>query len=129
MKPTFAGLQSEYDENDFADEEQYAEELLFRQGFEGDVITVEDGEQFEVPEGMCATILEDEDENEDEEDANDLFDDEVDGDDFLEDEDEYKLYVEIADDIWEEEPIMDDLQSGLYELDGHLIKVIEMYEE
>ena len=121
LKPTFAGLQSEYDENDFADEEQYAEELLFRQGFEGDVITVEDGEQFEVPEGMCATILEDENDNEDEEDGNEL-----DINDIF--DEEYKLYVVIADDVWEEESILDDLQSGLYQLDGHLIKEIELYE-
>lgn len=119
LKPTIASLQNEYEENDFTDEEQLEEELLFRQGYEADVIDVEDGEEFEVPEGMCATILEDE--NEDTEDGN-----EVDINDIF--DEEYKLYVEIADDVWEEEPIMDDLQSGLYELDGHLIKVIELYE-
>ena len=120
LKPTIASLQNEFEENDFADEEQLEEELLYRQGYEADVIDVEDGEEFEIPEGMCATIIENDDDD---------YDNEVeeDGDDIL-DEEEYKLYVEIDEDVWEEESIMDDLQSGLYQLDGHLIKAIELYE-
>ena len=113
LQPTIASLQNEYDPNDFMDEEQFDDEILVRQGFESEEMEVEDGEEFEIPEGMRAYVI-----NEDD-----------DEDTVYDEEEEYKMYVEIDDGVWEEEALDDYLQAGLYELDGHLVKVIRLYEE
>ena len=105
-------LQKDFEENDFVDEGQFEEELLFRQGFETSVMEIEDGEDFEIPEGMYACVLMNENEDDNE----------------FEDEEEYELYVEVDEGMWEKEPIQGNLQSGLYALEGHMIKVIELYD-
>jgi len=115
LEPTFASLQNDYEVNDFADEEQFEEELLVRQGYEAEAIEVEDGEEFEIPEGMCASVMV----NEKDPSGEYEFDED--------DEEVYQLYAEVDDGVWEEEPIRGNLQSGRYELEGHLIKVIELY--
>lgn len=117
LQPTIASLQNEYDQNDFMDEEQFEDELLVRQGFESEEMEVEDGEEFEIPEGIRAFVI-----TEDDEDDEDLAYDEG-------ETEEYKMYVEIDDGVWEEETLDDYLQAGLYELDGHLVKVIRLYDE
>jgi hypothetical protein len=107
LQPTIASLQNEYDPNDFMDEEQFDDEILVRQGFESEEMEVEDGEEFEIPEGMRACVIsEDEEETE-----------------------EYKMYAEIDDGVWEEEVLDDYLQAGLYEFDGNLVKIIRLYNE
>ena len=116
LQPTIASLQNEYDPNDFMDEEQFDDEILVRQGFESEEMEVEDGEEFEIPEGMRAYVI-----NEDDDEDEDTVYDEG-------ETEEYKMYVEIDDGVWEEETF-EDLQPGLYELDGHLVKVIRLYDE
>lgn len=66
LKPTIANLQNEYGDNEFTDEDQLEEELLFRQGYESEVMEIEDGEEFEIPKGMCACVIEYEKSNENE---------------------------------------------------------------
>lgn len=112
LQPTIASLQNEYEQEDFMDEEHLEDVLLVRQGFESEEMEVEDGEEFEIPEGMRASVI-----TEDEEDSE------------SDEEEEYKMYVEIDDGVWEEEALDDYLQAGLYELDGHLVKVIRLYDE
>ena len=116
LQPTIASLQNEYDPNDFMDEEQFDDEILVRQGFESEEMEVEDGEEFEIPEGIRAFVI-----TEDDDEEEDLAYDEG-------ETEEYKMYVEIDDGVWEEETF-EDLQPGLYELDGHLVKVIRLYDE
>ena len=114
LQPTIASLRNDYDLNDFADEEQFNDELLVRQGFEAEEIDVEDGEEFEIPEGMCAYVITEEKEySESDEEKNE----------------EYKMYVEIDDGVWEKEALDEYLQAGLYKLDEHLVKVIRLYDE
>ena len=117
LEPTLANLQNDYEANDFVDEEQLEEELLVRQGFEAEEIDVEDSEEFEIPEGMCASVIK----NEEDPTGEFEFDEEK--------EEAYKLYAEVEDGVWDEEPIRENLQAGRYKLEGHLIKVIELYEE
>lgn len=117
LQPTIASLRNDYDLNDFADEEQFNEELLVRQGFEAEEIDVKDGEEFEIPEGMCASVIE----NEEDPTGEFEFDEEK--------EEAYKLYAEVEDGVWDEEPIRENLQAGLYKLDEHLVKVIRLYDE
>lgn len=116
LEPTIESLKNDYEENDFMDEEQFDEELLVRQGYESETMEVEDGEEFEIPEGMCASVMV----NEKDTSGEYEFDED--------DEEVYQLYVEVDDGVWAEEPIQGNLQAGRYELDGHLIKVIELYE-
>jgi len=115
LQPTIASLQNDYEVNDFADEEQFEEELLVRQGYEAEAIEVEDGDEFEIPEGMCASVIGNENDPTGEFESDD-------------EEETYRLYAEVDDGVWEEEPIQGNLQSGRYELEGRLIKVIELYE-
>ena len=115
LQPTIASLQNDYDPNDFMDEEQFDDEILVRQGFESEEMEVEDGEEFEIPVGMRACVItEDEDEDT-------VYDEE--------EIEEYRMYVEVDDGVWKEEALDDYLQAGLYELDGHLVKVIRLYDE
>lgn len=116
LEPTIASLQNDNEENDFMDEEHFEEELLVRQGYESEVMDIEDGEEFEIPEGKCANVIGNE------EDPTGEFE-------FDEEEETYELYVEVDDGVWEKEPILENLQAGRYKLEGHLIKVIELYEE
>ena len=114
LQPTITSLQNEYEPEDFMDEEQLEDELLVRQGFESEEMEVEDGEEFEIPVGMRASVvIEDDEDSESDEDE----------------KEEYKMYVEIDDGVWEEEALDDYLQAGLYEFDGHLVKVIRLYDE
>ncbi len=117
LQPTIASLRNDYDLNDFADEEQFNDELLVRQGFETEEMDVEEGEEFEIPIGMRASVIE----NEEDPTGEFEFDEEK--------EEAYKLYAEVEDGVWDEEPIRENLQAGRYKLEGHLIKVIELYEE
>lgn len=113
LQPTIASLQNEYEPEDFMDEEQLEDELLVRQGFESEELEVEDGEEFEIPEGVRACVINEEENPESDE----------------EEKEEYKMCVEIDDGVWAEEALDDYLQAGLYELDGHLVKVIRLYDE
>lgn len=76
-------------------EEVDEEALLFQQGYDGDVIEVEDGETFEIPVGSEGQII------------NDNI--------------TYYVNVKIFEDVFEKEAIEGDLMAGIYRLEGHLI--------
>lgn len=92
IKPTLDNIREDlgYDEFEDVDEET----LLFQQGYDGDVMVVEDGESFEIPEGYLASIVEDE------------------------------PHFECFDGYWDKEEIYDDLDAGRYSLNGNTIKKI-----
>ena len=96
IQPTVDNLREDlgYDEYEDVDEEA----LLFQQGYEGDLITVDDGETFEIPEGYIGSII----------------------DDGL----TYYVKREIFDGTWEKEELYGELEEGRYKLEGDII--IEM---
>lgn len=93
IKQTISSLRKDlgYDEWDEVNEHA----LLFQQGFLGDVMEIEDGETFEIPEDAEGEILDD--------DAT------------------YYMNVEIFEDVFEKIKIEGDLKPGIYRLDGDLI--------
>ena len=79
-------------------EEINEDALLFQQGYDGDIIEVEDGEIFEIDEGFEGQIV-----------------------------DEgitYFMKVEILDDVYDEEEVRE-LSSGSYRLDGKMITSLD----
>lgn len=70
--------------------------LLFRQGYEGYVMEVEDGETFEIPEGYIGQII---------------------------DEGTYYMNIEIFEGEFEKEIIETDLQPGSYKLEDYTVTI------
>ena len=70
--------------------------LLFRQGYEGYVMEVEDGETFEIPEGYICQII---------------------------DEGTYYMNIEIFEGEFEKEIIETDLQPGSYKLEDYTVTI------
>lgn len=74
--------------------------LLYRQGYEGYVMEVEDGETFEIPEETAGQII---------------------------DEGTYYMNIEIFEGEFEKEIIETDLQTGSYRLEGNVITIENNY--
>lgn len=70
------------------------DDLLLRQGYEGYVMEVEDGETFEIPEETVGQII---------------------------DEESYYMNIEIFEGEFEKEYVEGDLNAGRYKLEGDLI--------
>lgn len=75
-------------------EDVNTDDLLYRQGYEGYVIEVEDGETFEIPEECIGQII---------------------------GEGTYYMNIEIFEDEFEREVIETDLDAGSYRLEGNII--------
>lgn len=93
IQPTIDNLREDlgYDEYDDVEEEA----LLFQQGYDGDLITVDDGETFEIPEGYIGNIIED--------------------------GNTYYIETEIMPGLIEKEEFCGDLEAGLYKLNDDII--------
>ena len=83
-----------YDEFEDVDEDA----IMFQQGYDGDIMEVEDGESFEIPKGYVASIIEDE---------------------------PYYMLFEYFEGNWDKEEIYDDIDAGWYSLNGNTIKKIK----
>lgn len=58
IKPTFDNIREDLGYDEFEDVDEDA--IMFQQGYDGDIMEVEDGESFEIPKGYVASIIEDE---------------------------------------------------------------------
>lgn len=96
IKPTFDNVREDLGYDEFEDIDEDA--IMFQQGYDGDVMEVEDGESFEISEGYLANIM---------------------------DEEPYYMLCEIFEGEWDKEEIYDDLEPGRYSLDGNVIKRID----
>lgn len=100
IKPTLDNVQGDlgYNEND----EVNIDSLLFQQGFDIDMVDVDDDERFEIPVGFVGEI-----DNE---------------------EESFFLKTMIDDDLWDKEEIFDELEAGIYLLEGDTITLIKSHE-
>ena len=92
VKQTIESLREDLGYEEWEDVDTYA--LLTRQGYEGYVIEVEDGETFEIPEETVGQII---------------------------DEDIYYMNIEIFENVFEKEIVEGDLEAGSYQLEGNII--------
>ena len=58
IKPTFDNIREDLGYDEFEDVDEDA--IMLQQGYDGDIMEVEDGESFEIPKGYVASIIEDE---------------------------------------------------------------------
>ncbi|MCF0187963.1 MAG: hypothetical protein HUK04_00495 [Bacteroidaceae bacterium] len=93
ITPTISNLRQEYGYEEWEDENDDA--LLVQKGYDGYTIEVEDGESFEIPEGHEGQIIDD--------------------------DTTYYERVEIFEDVFDKEEIMDNLYEGHYRLEGDVI--------
>ena len=56
IKPTFDNIREDLGYDEFEDVDEDA--IMFQQGYDGDIMEVEDGESFEIPKGYVASIIE-----------------------------------------------------------------------
>lgn len=84
------GFEEWEDVNDF--------DLLFQQGFDGEILEVEDGETFTIPEDYIGGIVDD--------------------------DKSYYWEVEIHEGVFEKEEIFEDLKAGQYRLKGDIIEEV-----
>ena len=52
IKPTFDNIREDLGYDEFEDVDEDA--IMFQQGYDGDIMEVEDGESFEIPKGYVA---------------------------------------------------------------------------
>ena len=97
IKQSIDSLREDLGYDEWDDEND--EGLLFKQGYDGFVIEVEDGERFEIPEEHEGQIL---------------------------DDSSYFIKIEDWENSFERQEVVD-LQSGIYRLDGDLIIRAELY--
>ena len=96
IKPTFDNIREDLGYDEFEDVDEDA--IMFQQGYDGDIMEVEDGESFEIPKGYVASIIEDE---------------------------PYYMLFEYFEGNWDKEEIYDDIGAGWYSLNGNTIKKIK----
>ena len=85
IKPTFDNIREDLGYDEFEDVDEDA--IMFQQGYDGDIMEVEDGESFEIPKGYVASIIEDE---------------------------PYYMLFEYFEGNWDKEEIYDDIDAGWY---------------
>lgn len=93
IQPTIDNLREDLEYDDYEDVDEEA--LLFQQGYDGDLITVDEGESFEIPEGYIGDIIED--------------------------DNTYYIETEIMPGIIEKEEFFGELEAGLYKLNDGII--------
>ena len=101
IQPTIDNLREELGYDDYDDVDEDA--LLFQQGYEGDIITVEDGEKFEIPEGYIGSIIND--------------------------DNVYYMKHQIAEGYWEKYEFYDDLDAGSYMLSDFVISIVGEHDD
>ena len=95
IQPTIDNLREELGYDDYDVNE---DDLLFQQGYEGDVITVEDGEKFEIPQGYIGSIIND--------------------------DNVYYMKHKIAEGCWEKIEFYSNLDAGSYMLSDYVISLV-----
>ena len=93
IQPTIDNLREDLGYNDYEDVDEDA--LLFQQGYNGDLIIVDDGESFEIPEGYIGNIIED--------------------------ATTYYIEIEIMPGLIDKEEFIGELEAGLYKLNDGII--------
>ena len=93
IQPTIDNLREDLGYDDYEDVDEEA--LLFQQGYDGFPIDVEDGEDFEIPEGYIGSIIDD--------------------------GNTYYIETEIMPGLIEKEEFFGELEAGLYKLNDGII--------
>ena len=94
VRPTLNYVRKDLGFEEWEDVDEFT--LLFQQGFDGEVIDIEDGETFTIPEDYIGGIVDD--------------------------GKSYYWEVEIREDVFEKEEIYEDLKAGRYRLKGDIIE-------
>ena len=96
IKPTIESIQKEMGYDDIDCDENY-EELLVQQGYDMDIVDIEEGETFIIPENYVGDVTQG-------------------------DETYYlRVRIDIDEETWDKEEINDDLPAGIYKLEGNVI--------